>query len=67
MAKAVRPAVTAKPAKTVTVVVPPSEPLFRATELDGSLAARKPVKTPASVRPPRPPAKLPIPVSTYFF
>jgi hypothetical protein len=53
------------------MIVPPSEPLFRAAELDGAATkAKVPMPSPTKatpVRVPRPPAKLPIPHSTYFF
>jgi hypothetical protein len=51
--------------KARVMVVPPAEPLFRAAELDG--LAPKPVRKAEAPRPPRPPARLPIPQSTYFF
>ena len=56
--------VSAPSVKSRMLVVPPAEPLFRATELDG---VERPVRRTAPVRPSRPPAKLPIPQSTYFF
>jgi hypothetical protein len=59
--------------KSRTVVAPRvvtpliAEPLFGTGELDGRQPAHKPIKKAAPVRPPRPPATLPIPQSTFFF
>jgi hypothetical protein len=63
---AIKAAVKSAPPRPRVMVVPPSEPLFRKAELDGA-EPKKPVVKPAPVRMPRPPAKLPIPQSTYFF
>jgi hypothetical protein len=56
---------TNRPGKPRVLVVPPAEPLFRAAELDGAVAHKSARKSES--RPARPPAKLPIPQSTYFF
>jgi hypothetical protein len=54
-------------ARARVLVVPPAEPLFRAAELDGVAVERKPARKAEPARPARPPARLPIPQSTYFF
>jgi hypothetical protein len=59
-------AVAPPPVRARVLVVPPAEPLFRAAELDG--VERRPARKAAPPpRPARPPARLPIPQSTYFF
>ena len=59
------PARAAAPARQRVHAPAVAEPLFRAAEFDNK--DRKPMKKAEPVRPARPPAKLPIPQSTFFF